>query len=102
MKGGLRIQLDGMEQTIFLTPRPRRFEGKQWYFVCPVMNRCCSVLVETPRSKSVCQPTSMGTSNVLQKEIFATELVCFICERRHGGGGIARSGGSTANIQSRR
>ena len=44
----LRIQMRGTEQTIFLVPKPRRFGGNQWYFVCPVMDRCCSVLWMPP------------------------------------------------------
>ena len=43
-EGYLRIQMKGSEQMIILTPRPRRFGGHQWYFVCPLENRCCSVL----------------------------------------------------------
>jgi hypothetical protein len=47
-EGLLRIQIDDAEQKIFLTPRPRNFCGHQWYFVCPVTNRCCSVLWMPP------------------------------------------------------
>jgi hypothetical protein len=47
-EGRLCIQMDDMEQTIFLTPRPRKFGGHQWYFVCPLENRCCSVLWRPP------------------------------------------------------
>jgi len=47
-EGLLRIHMDDAEQTIFLTPRPRRFGGHQWYFVCPTVNRYCSVLWRPP------------------------------------------------------
>ena len=47
-EGYLRIQLQGLEQTIILTPRPRGFGGHQWYFMCPVEDRCCSVLWRPP------------------------------------------------------
>jgi hypothetical protein len=47
-EGGLRIQMDETEQTVFLTRRPRNLGGHQWYFVCPVMNRCCSILWKPP------------------------------------------------------
>ena len=47
-EGRLRIQMDDEEQTVYLTPRSRRFGGHQWYFVCPVMNHCCSVLWRPP------------------------------------------------------
>jgi hypothetical protein len=49
-EGRLHIRMDHREQTIFLVPRARRFGGHQWYFVCPVMNRCCSVLWRPPGS----------------------------------------------------
>jgi len=47
-EGRLSIHMDDSEQTILLTPRPRNFGGHQWYFVCPVMNRRCSVLWMPP------------------------------------------------------
>jgi hypothetical protein len=47
-EGWLRIHIDDAEQTRFITSRPRNFGGHQWYFVCPVMNRCCSVLWMPP------------------------------------------------------
>ena len=43
-EGYLRIQIQGLEQMIILTPRPRGFGGNQWYFMCPFEDRCCSVL----------------------------------------------------------
>jgi hypothetical protein len=43
-EGSLDIKMDDRQQTIFLVPRSRWFGGNQWYFVCPVENRCCSVL----------------------------------------------------------
>ena len=43
-EGYLRIQMADLDQTIILTPRARGFGGHQWYFVCPIENRCCSVL----------------------------------------------------------
>jgi hypothetical protein len=47
-EGRLDINMNERQQTIFLVPRSRRFGGSQWYFVCPVMNRCCSVLWMPP------------------------------------------------------
>ena len=47
-EGRLLIQIGDTEQTILLMPRVKRFGGHQWYFVCPVMNRCCSVLWRPP------------------------------------------------------
>jgi hypothetical protein len=44
----LRIQMEDMEQTIFLVAKSRTFGGYQWYFVCPATNCCCSVLWKPP------------------------------------------------------
>lgn len=43
-EGWLRIQLGSLDQHIILASRPRHFGGRQWYFVCPAMNRLASVL----------------------------------------------------------
>lgn len=47
-EGWFRIQIGQLDQTIILVPKARHFGGHQWYFVCPVMNRCCSVLWRPP------------------------------------------------------
>ena len=44
VEGWFRIQLGSLDQRIRLVSRPRHFGGRQWYFVCPVMNRIVSVL----------------------------------------------------------
>ena len=56
----LRIQTRGTEQTIFLVPKPRRFGGHQWYFICPVMNRCASVLWRPPGATRFCCRQAWG------------------------------------------
>ena len=38
-EGWLRVQVGRLDQTIILVPRPRHFGGRQWYLICPVMNR---------------------------------------------------------------
>src|SRR5215207_9964141 len=44
-KGGwFRIQLGSLDQWITLVSCPRHFGGRQWYFMCPIMNRPVSVL----------------------------------------------------------
>jgi hypothetical protein len=53
-EGWLRIQLGSLDQTIILVPKPRHFGGYQWYFVCPVMNRCSSVLWMPPGAERFC------------------------------------------------
>jgi hypothetical protein len=59
-EGTLRIQIGGVDQTIFLVPRSRRFGGYQWYFVCPVMNRCASVLWRSPGATRFCSRQTWG------------------------------------------
>jgi hypothetical protein len=61
-EGLLRIQIDDAEQSIFLTPRRRHFGGHQWYFVCPVINRCCSVLWMPPGASRFLSRWAWGRS----------------------------------------
>ena len=53
-EGWLRIQLGNLDQRISLLSRPRHFGGRQWYFVCPVMNRLASVLWKPPGATRFC------------------------------------------------
>jgi hypothetical protein len=50
-EGWLRIKIGGLEQSIILVPRPRHFGGRQWYFICPCMNRRASVLWKPPGAR---------------------------------------------------
>src|SRR5262245_27636300 len=50
-EGHVRIKMRDLEQTIILTPRARNLGGQQWYFVCPVEDRCCSVLWRLPGAR---------------------------------------------------
>ena len=42
-EGWLQLQGD-FDERIVLIAYPRRFGGRQWYFMCPVLNRPVSVL----------------------------------------------------------
>src|ERR1700730_5859329 len=42
--GWLRIQMGELDQWLMLAPQPRYFGGCQWYFVCQVTSRYCSVV----------------------------------------------------------
>jgi hypothetical protein len=59
-EGWLRIQLESLDQTIILVPKPRHFGGYQWYFVCPVMNRCACVLWRPPGANRFCSRQAWG------------------------------------------
>ena len=43
-EGWFRIQLGKLDQWIILVARRRHFGGRQWYFMCPTLNRPVSVL----------------------------------------------------------
>jgi len=40
-----------LEQWITLVARPRPFGGRQWYFMCPILNRPVSVLWRPPGAR---------------------------------------------------
>jgi hypothetical protein len=50
--GWFRIQIGQLDQWISLVAIPRHFGGRQWYFVCPYMNRRVSVLWMPPGARS--------------------------------------------------
>ena len=52
--GRLRIQVGSLDQRIELASQPRHFGGRQWYFVCPVTHRHCSVLWMPPGATLFC------------------------------------------------
>ena len=59
-EGWLRIHLDELNQWIVLVPRPCRFGGRQWYFMCPTMNRRASVLWKPPGATRFCSRQTWG------------------------------------------
>jgi hypothetical protein len=44
IEGMLHIQIGELDQAITMVPLPRYYGGRQWFFVCPVMNCRASVL----------------------------------------------------------
>jgi hypothetical protein len=44
LEGLFHIQIGELDQTITLVTLPRHYGGRQWFFVCPVVNRRASVL----------------------------------------------------------
>ena len=51
-EGSLSINIGGGVQRICLIARPRHFGGRQWYFICPYMNRRASVLWLPPGARA--------------------------------------------------
>jgi hypothetical protein len=59
-EGWLRIQLGNLDQWIVLVAHSRRFGGRQWYFMCPAMNRPVSVLWKPPGATRFCSRQEWG------------------------------------------
>ena len=51
-EGWFRIQIGKLDQSIILISRPRHFGGRQWYFICPFMNRRVSVVWKPPGARN--------------------------------------------------
>jgi hypothetical protein len=69
-EGWLRIQLGKLDQWIGLTAHPRHFGGRQWYFMCPVMNRPVSVLWKPPGASQFCSRQKWGPRVVANQSQF--------------------------------
>jgi hypothetical protein len=65
-EGWFRIQLGNLDQWIGLIARPRHFGGRQWYFMCPAMNRPVSVLWKPP-----------GTSQFSSRQKWGRRVVAY-------------------------
>jgi hypothetical protein len=50
-EGWFRIQIGSLDQPIALVARPRHFGGRQWFFMCPYLNRRCTVLWMPPGAR---------------------------------------------------
>jgi hypothetical protein len=70
-EGWFRIQIGDLDQLITLIPRPRHFGGYQWYFICPAMNRDCSVIWLPPGANRFCSRQTWGRSQVAYATQFA-------------------------------
>ena len=68
---GFAFKSGDLDQWIILVPRPRHFGGHQWYFVCPVMNRDCSVVWLPPGANRFCSREKWGPRRVAYASQFA-------------------------------
>lgn len=50
-EGWFRIQIGRLDQRIILVARPRHFGGRQWFYICPYMNRRAMVLWMPPGAR---------------------------------------------------
>jgi hypothetical protein len=67
-EGWFRLQLGNVEQWIIIVARPRHFGGKQWYFMCPGMNRPVSVLWRPPGATRFCSRQDWGRQVAYQSQ----------------------------------
>ena len=60
-RGSLSIVLIGkLEQRLDLIGQSRHFGGRQWYFLCPVTGKRCSVVWLPPGAKYFCSRQAWG------------------------------------------
>jgi hypothetical protein len=60
-RGSLRIVVIGkLDQRINLIAQPRHFGGRQWYFLCPVSGKKCSVVWLPPGARRFCSRQAWG------------------------------------------
>jgi len=67
-EGWFRIQLGSLDQWITLISRPRHFGGRQWYFMCPIMNRPASVLWKPSGATRFCSRQTWGRQVAYQSQ----------------------------------
>lgn len=69
--GWLKVTLKGdAPQTIHLTAQPRRFGGRQWYFVCPTTGRRVSVVWRPPGATRFASRHAWGPRRVAYRSQF--------------------------------
>jgi hypothetical protein len=78
-EGWFRIRIGSLDQWITTVARPRHFGGRQWFFVCPYLNRRCHVLWMPPGADSFACRQRWGRS-VAYASQFSTRI-----DRAHQG-----------------
>jgi len=59
-EGWLHVRIADFSQRIALLGQPRRFGGRQWYFVCPATNRPVSVVWKPAGAEQFCGRQTWG------------------------------------------
>ena len=67
-EGWFRIQIGSLDQRVMLVARDRHFGGKQWYFMCPTMNRAASVLWMPGGATRFCSRQTWGRQVAYQSQ----------------------------------
>jgi hypothetical protein len=71
IEGSFLIQLGKLDQRLILLRRPRHFGGGQWYFMCPVMNRRCSVIWKPPGASQFWSRQAYGRQVAYQSQFLS-------------------------------
>ncbi len=59
-RGFVRIEIGKLDQKINLMAQPRHLGGRQWYFLCPVTGKKCSVVWLPPGATRFCSRACEG------------------------------------------
>jgi hypothetical protein len=59
-RGSIRIMLEELDQRLELVAQRRHFGGQQWYFLCPVTGKKCSVVWLPPGASRFCSRQAWG------------------------------------------
>ena len=60
-EGWLYIRIGNFTQLVTLEEQPRRFGGRQWYFVCPITKRSVSVVWKPEGAEQFCSRQAWGS-----------------------------------------
>src|SRR6266480_2719732 len=60
-EGWLSVKIGNFTQLIALEAQPRRFGGRQWYFVCPITKRPVSVVWKPEGAEQFCSRQAWGS-----------------------------------------
>ena len=69
-EGWLRLQVVDCDEWIILVACPRHFGGRQWYFMCPTINRPVSVLWRPPGAQAFRSRQAWGRRQVAYRSQF--------------------------------
>ena len=59
-EGWLQVRIGDFCQCLHLVAQPRKFGGRQWYFVCPITNRLVSVVWKPAGADKFCSRHAWG------------------------------------------
>lgn len=84
-EGWFRFRCNRFDQWIIMVPRLRHFGGRQWYFMCPDMNRRASVLWLPPGATRFCSRQAWG-----RQVAYSSQFKDWVNRAHHGKDRIKR------------